>query len=666
MAKLLFEDNFEGNNLDMSKWNIKSEWKPSNSPVCMLTENVSVSNGNLIIKSRNDGGGPCDLQRSSGYIDTKNKLSFKFGYAEMRAKLPKGKGIWPAFWLLPSPSGWPPEIDIFEMLGHQPNKLYFTVHTQGNDPNCGGYSNCKSGSYSGPDYSEDYHTYAIEWVSNYIAWFVDGVERFRSTQYVTQIPMFLVIDTYVGGDWPGNPDNTTQWPQYFNIDYVRVYDSKPSSTKKYKCTGAPDYKCVEDPNGEYDSLEKCQTACKETPEPANLLRGVNWSGLEWGSMEGLTKNFLARIKTEWNINIFRFCFNRYDYLNNSSYRQNVRDATNWCKELEIVMVLDHQWESQSSKTVPLPNKQQTIDLWDNISKDMTYKNSPYVWFDIWNEPHDCSIEEWKDIADACVTKIRNNGANNTCLVAGIDWASTIKPWRGKYLTQPNIVYSCHVYYGGGPASDLDNNIGLVLKDGKDVFVGETAPYWEEPFNDGQVQWFENTLLPWLDGNNRGSGMPTTKIGFTAWAMTTDPYLAESDHITPTDPYGKIVQNKLKETPQPTKKYKCTGAPDYKCVEDPNGEYDSLEKCQTACKPPTKKYKCTGAPDYKCVEDPNGEYDSLEKCQTACKPPTKKFDVHIISTQDKPTGVLVLKQTKGDYTEEEACKLVCKTIKDMDQ
>lgn len=231
MANLIFSDEFNGASLDTSKWTAKNNWKPSNSPVCMLSENISISNGNLIIKSKNDGGGSCNtsgITRSSGYIDTKGKFSFKYGYVEMRSKLPKGKGIWPAFWLLPSPGGWPPEIDIMEMLGHQSNKLYFTVHAPGcNDPNCGGYSCCKSGSYTGPDFSQDYHTFAIDWTSGYITWIIDGVERFRSTQYIPQQEMFLVIDTYVGGDWPGQPDSSTQWPQYFYVDYVKIYDQNP-------------------------------------------------------------------------------------------------------------------------------------------------------------------------------------------------------------------------------------------------------------------------------------------------------------------------------------------------------------------------------------------------------------------------------------------------------
>ena len=259
---LVFSDEFDGTSVDSNKWNIKNNWKPSNSPVCMLGENVYISDSNLIIKSRNDGGGPCGLQRSSGYVDTKGKFSGTYYYAEMKAKLPKGKGIWPAFWMLPGGGGWPPEIDIFEMLGHQPSKLYMTTHMPGcNDPNCGGYSCCKSGSYVGSDFSSDYHIFGMEWTSSYVVWFVDGVERFRSTQYVPQQSMFLVIDTYVGGDWPGNPDNTTQFPQYFYTDYVRVYQKGAPSTK-YRCSGTPDFQCIEDVNGPFDSLAACQAACK--------------------------------------------------------------------------------------------------------------------------------------------------------------------------------------------------------------------------------------------------------------------------------------------------------------------------------------------------------------------------------------------------------------------
>ncbi|KPQ41012.1 MAG: Glycosyl hydrolase family 16 [Candidatus Methanoperedens nitroreducens] len=75
-----------------------------------------------------------------------------------------------------------------------------------------------------PDFSSDYHTFAIEWQPGLIRWIIDGKERFRSTLYVPDIPMYLYLNTAVGGNWPGDPDSTVVFPQYYYIDYVRVYN----------------------------------------------------------------------------------------------------------------------------------------------------------------------------------------------------------------------------------------------------------------------------------------------------------------------------------------------------------------------------------------------------------------------------------------------------------
>lgn len=121
-----------------------------------------------------------------------------------------------------------------------------------------------------------------------------------------------------------------------------------------------------------------------------------------------------------------------------------------------------------------------------------------------------------------------------------------------------------------------------------------------------------------------------------------------------------------ETPPPTKKYACSGAPNYACTEDPTGPYNSIEECQTACKeaPPTKKYKCSGAPNYECVEDINGNLPDLATCQKVCitpPPPTgTKFKVHKLGS----LGVTVLKTKTGDKTAEQACQFVCDILKTM--
>ena len=143
----------------------------------------------------------------------------------MRAKLPKGKGIWPAHWMLPEDRRWPPEIDIMEMLGHKPNRILMTVHHRQLDkPVHSGFS------YVGPDFSADFHTFALEWEPDRLAWFIDGKRRHFSPLYSPDTPFFLILNTAVGGILPGNPDETTQFPVYHTIDYVRVW--KPDETTK--------------------------------------------------------------------------------------------------------------------------------------------------------------------------------------------------------------------------------------------------------------------------------------------------------------------------------------------------------------------------------------------------------------------------------------------------
>jgi beta-glucanase (GH16 family) len=141
---------------------------------------------------------------------------------EMRAKVPKGKGLWPAFWALPPEGKWPPEIDVMEVLGHQTNTVHLHYHY--ND-STGTHRN-SGGAYTGPDLAADWHTYAVSWEPGAIRWYVDGVERraaFTDARYIAAEPMYLLLNLQVGGSWPGSPDVTTPFPSDFEIDYVRIY-----------------------------------------------------------------------------------------------------------------------------------------------------------------------------------------------------------------------------------------------------------------------------------------------------------------------------------------------------------------------------------------------------------------------------------------------------------
>jgi len=158
--------------------------------------------------------------------DTSNKASspkftFQYGYAEIRAKVPRGRGLWPAFWMLPETQKSLPEIDVMEILGHQPSRVHMNYHYLGP----GRRPAQDSGDWIGPDFSMDWHTFAMGWQEDAIIWYVDGSERRRYTaaKRIAKEPMYLVANLAVGGDWPGRPISDTGFPSDFEIDYVRVW-----------------------------------------------------------------------------------------------------------------------------------------------------------------------------------------------------------------------------------------------------------------------------------------------------------------------------------------------------------------------------------------------------------------------------------------------------------
>jgi len=198
-------------------------------------ENAWVENGVLIIEARKetvtDQWGTYNY--TSARMKTQGNFNVKFGRIEFRAKLPKGKGIWPALWLLGediTQVGWPGcgEIDVMELLGHEPNKVYGTVHGPGYSGASG-----KGSNYTLPsgDFSQDYHIFAIEWDPIGISWYVDNTKFFTITRpqielygnWVFDHPFFIIMNVAVGGYWPGYPDNTTVFPQRMYVDYIKVY-----------------------------------------------------------------------------------------------------------------------------------------------------------------------------------------------------------------------------------------------------------------------------------------------------------------------------------------------------------------------------------------------------------------------------------------------------------
>jgi beta-glucanase (GH16 family) len=153
------------------------------------------------------------FQYTSGLITTQPSFAQAYGYFEMRARLPRGKGVWPAFWLLPADLSWPPEIDVMESVG-DPSKVYAVYHS--NRAKIEGREFAVS-----PD---DFHVYAVSWDKDQIAWFIDGREvRREKTPADMHKPMYMLANIASGGDWAGSPDASTPLPATLTIDYIRAY-----------------------------------------------------------------------------------------------------------------------------------------------------------------------------------------------------------------------------------------------------------------------------------------------------------------------------------------------------------------------------------------------------------------------------------------------------------
>ncbi len=226
---LRWSDEFNGNSVDTLKWNIE-DWASSRNnelqfyaPSDVYMEPTRSPSGWLTLRSqkRSYGG----RSYTSGAINTKNKFSFTYGRIDVRAKLPIGQGIWPAAWLLPQDGTWPPELDIMENLGHDPNLVYST-RWYGTSPN----QMHDTGTFSGTSFNAAFHTFTMLWEPTQIRFYIDpptnidsATPFFRVTTNIPTKAMYILLNTAVGGDWPGSPDATTVFPQYYNIDWVRVY-----------------------------------------------------------------------------------------------------------------------------------------------------------------------------------------------------------------------------------------------------------------------------------------------------------------------------------------------------------------------------------------------------------------------------------------------------------
>jgi beta-glucanase (GH16 family) len=187
--------------------------------------------GNLVITAQREADG----SYSSARLKTESTYSAQYGRIEARIRIPRGQGIWPAFWMLGADIaqvGWPAcgEIDVMENVGYEPGIVHGTVHGPG-------YSGAQgiSAAYqhpSGAAFADDFHVYGVDWRPGSITWTVDGVAYRTVTRadvgsdpWVFDKPFFVILNVAVGGTWPGSPDATTRFPQQMIVDWLRVYQN---------------------------------------------------------------------------------------------------------------------------------------------------------------------------------------------------------------------------------------------------------------------------------------------------------------------------------------------------------------------------------------------------------------------------------------------------------
>jgi len=236
---LTWSDEFSGTNgsaPDSSKWVLETGgggW--GNSELETYTsrpENAKIQDGNLVIAAlKEDFTGTDGILRhyTSARMKTAAHFEQKYGRFEARIKIPQGQGIWPAFWMLGNNIGtvqWPAcgEIDIMENIGKEPAMVHGSLHGTGYDTNA-------PYSLSSGKFADDFHIYAVEWEQGVIRFYVDGnLFDTRKAADVTagqnwpfDHPFFLLLNVAVGGNWPGDPDATSVYPQTMLVDYVRAY-----------------------------------------------------------------------------------------------------------------------------------------------------------------------------------------------------------------------------------------------------------------------------------------------------------------------------------------------------------------------------------------------------------------------------------------------------------
>jgi beta-glucanase (GH16 family) len=202
---LVFSDEFDGSVSDAKKWSL-SFWgtcsnrgnaeRQCNTPAAVQHCRWHAPYYGRPASCRGNDLFPAAVLYSSGVITSFPAFSQQYGYFEARIRVPAGRGLWPAFWLLPADNMRPPEVDVMEVLGHEPTVVYMTSYHE-----AAGVEIKSSQVFAGPDFSKEFYTFGLSWRPTELVWYIDGIERYRTREHVPQEAMYILLNMAVGGNW---------------------------------------------------------------------------------------------------------------------------------------------------------------------------------------------------------------------------------------------------------------------------------------------------------------------------------------------------------------------------------------------------------------------------------------------------------------------------------
>ncbi len=308
---LIWHDEFSGDEVDSANWNFetrKPRWTNNELQAYVTSsDNIFVRNGKLVIKAIQSYNQYGSVEYTSGKLNTQNKVDFTYGKVVVRARVPEGQGLWPAIWMMPANQNkygpWPRcgEIDIMEILGSQPDLTHSTIHYGAPHEQQQGTLKLENGE----TFANSYHEFGLEWEPGEMRFYVDDTLILTVNDWYTALEgnepkpypapfdqdFYLQLNLAVGGTWPGDPDETTDFEHAeFLIDYVRLYqkpeyDTNVTRPEPEMREPATDGNFIV--NGDFAQVE-------------NLNDGDGWAffNLEGGAAEAKIENNSLTITTQ--------------------------------------------------------------------------------------------------------------------------------------------------------------------------------------------------------------------------------------------------------------------------------------------------------------------------------------------------------------------------------